>query len=98
MKQLKLVTMAILFTIGWWLVHVLYALDQLANTVIGGRPDKTLSHRMGIKRENCVLCRVVCWLLDKVDKNHCDKAVKEDGGNITLRQRVVGELKERQLL
>ena len=61
--------------INRYIWNVLISIDQLANTVLGGDPDMTLSGRMGrdIKNKRCRLCLAVCWLLNKIDPNHCQK-------------------------
>lgn len=62
--------------------NILIAIDQLANTVLGGDPDETISSRAGkYVREGrgwfpCVLCK----LLHFIDKNHCEKSIEEDEG------------------
>lgn len=58
-----------------YLWNNLIALDQAVNTLLGGDPDMTLSGRMGrdIKNKRCRLCLAVCWLLNKIDSNHCQK-------------------------
>ena len=65
--------------------NILIAIDQLANTLLAGDPDETISsraakaHKKG-KRWGCILCR----LLDIVDKNHCEKSVELDEGDRAL--------------
>ncbi|MDD3675220.1 hypothetical protein [Thauera propionica] len=62
-----------------WTLAVSY--DQLANAAFGGHEDETISSRAGKaaregKRWACVLCR----LLDRLDPNHCEKAIEPDEG------------------
>lgn len=62
--------------------NLLIALDQLANTVLGGYPDETISSRAGKaaragKRWGCVLCQI----LDRIDKRHCEKNIEVDEGD-----------------
>ncbi len=59
-----------------YLWNALVAFDQFINALTGGDPDMTLSGRMGraVAAGRCKLCRVVCWLLDKVDSDHCARA------------------------
>jgi len=50
--------------------------DQLANTAFGGDEDETISSRAGRakrdgKRWGCIFCK----LLDRFDKNHCEKSI-----------------------
>lgn len=63
--------------------NLLIALDQLANTILGGDPDETMSSRMGknIKEGRCKLCKVICFFLNKIDKNHCEKSIEPDEGS-----------------
>ena len=62
----------------WVYLHTIAtALSILLNAIIGGQPTETLSYRAATAREKkikwgCVLCRV----LDSIDHNHCDKALK----------------------
>lgn len=62
--------------------NLLISIDQLANTIFGGYPDETLSSRMGkrVIKKNCKLCKVICWFLDKIDKEHCYKSIEYDEG------------------
>ena len=60
--------------------NVLIALDQLANALLGGDPDETLSSRMGKRINTCVFCRFFCWVADKIDPNHCVKSLEYDEG------------------
>lgn len=55
--------------------------DQLANAAANGHEDETISSRAGKARRagrrwGCLLC----WLLDRVDPQHCDKSIEEDEG------------------
>jgi hypothetical protein len=62
-----------------YLARVALAFDILANAVLLGRVE-TLSSRMGksIKAgSRCILCRLVCGLLDLRWKGHCVNNVME---------------------
>jgi hypothetical protein len=63
-----------------YLFNILLSLDQLVNALTGGDPDMTLSGRMGraVAEGRCSGCRLVCWLLDKIDPDHCAKANKNE--------------------
>jgi len=64
--------------------RVLLAIDQLGNTLIGGSEDETISSRMGKAvegRKNCKICYLLCWVLNWIDPNHCQKAIERDEGN-----------------
>ncbi len=62
-------------------LNVMYSIDQLGNAVIGGDPDETISSRAGraVKEGRCKGCKLLCWLLNKVDPNHCDKYLEPGG-------------------
>lgn len=60
--------------------NVLISLDQLANTLLGGYPDETLSSRMGKRVDSCKICKLMCKLLDLIDKDHCKKSIERDEG------------------
>lgn len=62
----------------FWFLFI--ALDQLANTALGGYPDETLSSRMG-KRQEILIYRVACKALNVFEKDHCQKAIERDEGN-----------------
>jgi hypothetical protein len=49
---------------------------------MGGYPDETLSSRMGkrVIKNNCKVCKAVCWALGLIDKNHCYKSIEKDEG------------------
>lgn len=55
-------------------LRIAVGFDQLGNVALNGSEDETISSRAGRaradgKRWGCVLCR----LLDRVDKDHCNK-------------------------
>lgn len=65
--------------------NVLIAIDQLANTILGGDPDETISSRAGKRQEEQTWAKCLCWLLDKIDKKHCQKSIEiDEGENSTL--------------
>lgn len=63
--------------------NVMLGIDQLANAIIGGDPDETISSRMGknIREGKCKLCKVICYFLNKIDPNHCRDAIESDEGS-----------------
>jgi len=64
--------------------NILIALDQFANALIGGDPDHTISGRMGRRLHDglpCPGCKALCWLLGKLDPDHCNKSIEWDEGN-----------------
>ncbi|MFB6399923.1 hypothetical protein [Pseudomonas putida] len=55
--------------------------DQLANTALGGHEDETISSRAAKaarkgKRWGCLLCK----LLDRFERNHCENSIELDEG------------------
>jgi hypothetical protein len=68
--------------------NVIIAMDQLGNALWGGSPDETISSRLGRierhygGRQNIPWyrggARVLNWALDKIQKDHCVRAVEED--------------------
>ena len=62
-----------------YFLRILISIDQLANTILGGNEDETISSRaakskLSGKKWGCVLCK----LLNKIDKNHCEKSIEMD--------------------
>ena len=64
-----------------WFVNVLLGIDQLVNTIAGGDPHETISSRAGKKDGKHWLATALCWMLDKVDNNHCRDAIEHDEGD-----------------
>jgi hypothetical protein len=59
-----------------YVFFVAVSLDQVANAVLGGYPDETVSIRAAFARNRgqrwgCVLCK----LLDFFHPNHCSRAI-----------------------
>ena len=63
--------------------NLLIAIDQLANTIIGGDPDETISSRAG--KSNGKFARVLCRLLHLFDPGHCQKSIEPDEGKDATR-------------
>lgn len=73
-----------------YIVGVLIGIDQLANAILAGDPDETISSRIGkTKRRHggvipwmkYPLRFVVDWLLEKLDPNHSIDAIEDDEGH-----------------
>lgn len=62
--------------------NVIISLDQLANTLLAGDPDETMSSRMGkhLSKHDCPFCNFVCKLLNLIQKDHCIKSIEADEG------------------
>lgn len=73
--------------------NVLVALDQLANAVLLGDPDETLSSRFGKNRNRCSICRFICFFLDKIDKRHCSKSIERDEGGRDILKILIRSIK-----
>ena len=61
-------------------INVLRSLDQLANAMTGGDPDEYISSRAAKLREKRRWACILCYLLDKIDKDHCKNAREDDEG------------------
>lgn len=72
-----------------YVLNAAVAFDRLLNALLGGDPEMTVSGRMGraIANGHCRLCRPVCWVLGKLDRDHCAKQAarewREGGDQIT---------------
>jgi len=70
--------------------NLLIAIDQLGNTLAGGKADETISSRLGraMVRVNAdhrgedrlaeALARPLCWALDRLDRKHCAASIELD--------------------
>lgn len=62
--------------------NLLISIDQLANTLLGGDTDETISSRMGKRaRKGDPLGKVICRMLNVFDKGHCEKSIEKDEGH-----------------
>jgi hypothetical protein len=63
--------------------NILISFDQLANTLLFGDPDETISSRMGkhMMKDRCLLCKGICFILHLIDPKHCVKSVEDDEGS-----------------
>lgn len=60
--------------------NVLIAFDQFVNTIFGGDPDETISSRSGKLQDRVWWAKALCWFLNKIESEHCKKAVETDEG------------------
>lgn len=60
--------------------NILISIDQLANTLLFGNPDETISSRMGkqVREGKCKGCYFICKLLHRIDPEHCHNSIEED--------------------
>ena len=73
---------------GWWVMNVLIAFDQLGNAIFGGSADETISSRLGkLKRAAGGTIPRKAWLytarpldaiLEWIDPNHSLDSIEED--------------------
>ena len=64
-----------------YLKNIAIGLDQLANAILGGDPDETISSVAGKARNDGLIWG--CWLckiLDAIDTRHCDGAIEPGEG------------------
>ena len=66
--------------LGKYIWNILIAIDQLANAILGGDPDETISSRAGKQQGKTMWANVLCWFLNKLDTGHCKDAIEEDEG------------------
>lgn len=56
-------------------LRILIAVDQLANTLLGGDPDETISDSLyRHKTEGAPFACVLCRFLDTFERDHCRKS------------------------
>ena len=65
--------------------NLLIAVDQLANALIAGDPDETISSRAA-KRQHRRFWRWLGYVLEWIDPNHLAKSLeKDEGGRASIR-------------
>lgn len=62
---------------GW---NLLISVDQLVNTIFLGDCDETISSRAGKVQNTSLWAKVLCYFLNKLDKNHCKESIEKDEG------------------
>jgi len=75
------------YFVGRYIVNILVAIDQLANAILFGDPDETISSRLGKMKLGGRLNfwgRLIDWFLSKLDPNHTIKSIEEDEGDEAL--------------
>lgn len=60
--------------------NLLIAIDQFFNALFGGDPDETISSRAGKVQHTSRWAKVLCWFLNKLDRDHCKESIEEDEG------------------
>jgi len=64
--------------------NILIAIDQFFNALLGGDPDETISSRAGKRKDTQLWAKCLCWLLNKLDTQHCKESIEEDEGDDEL--------------
>lgn len=91
MKRLYLIllTPLLVLALAWWAIKFVWCLvvkpseawrlavsaDQLANAAFNGMEDETISSRAGRHKDDEKWACWLCWLLDHIDPNHCEKSI-----------------------
>ena len=73
--------------VGKYIFNILVAIDQLANTILAGDPDETISSRVGKRVEAGTATlpeRYLATILDWLDPNHVIDAIERDEGRNSL--------------
>jgi len=60
--------------------NLLIGVDQLANALLGGDPDETISSRISKLAHRYWWARVIARVLNWIDPGHTDKAREDDEG------------------
>ena len=58
--------------------RLLISIDQYFNTIFNGSEDETISSRAGKLQYNKKWATYLCWILNKIEKDHCKKSIEED--------------------
>ena len=61
-----------------YLFNILISLDQLANTILGGSPDETISSRLERNYDDSWMEKSVNWLFRWQGGEHCDKSLEPE--------------------
>ena len=77
-----------IFWVAKYILNILISIDQLANSILLGDPDETISSRIGRIKQKWngtiprwrIVTRIADFFLDKIDPNHCTDAIESDEG------------------
>ena len=91
MKRIYLILLfpLLVLALAWWGIKFVWcvivnpkeawrlavSVDQLANAAFNGMEDETISSRAGRHKDNEKWACWLCWLLDHIDPNHCEKSI-----------------------
>lgn len=64
-----------------YIFGIVYSLDQLGNSILGGNPDQTISGRLGVLKLNgskpaCYFCKILDFIFR--EPNHCENSIERD--------------------
>lgn len=71
--------MLLLAAVKKYLWNLLIALDQLANVLLAGDPDETISSRAA-KRPHAIAWRLLARFLEWIDPGHMARSIEKDEG------------------
>ena len=57
--------------------NLMSTMSRVMAAVLGWTGKFTTSAQCG--KSNCLLCKVACWLLNRIDPNHCADAAADEG-------------------
>lgn len=60
--------------------NILISIDQLANTLLGGDPDETISSRTGKLMDKRGWAKHLAKFLSFFEKDHAQKSIEKDEG------------------
>jgi hypothetical protein len=64
-----------------YIFNLLIAIDQFGNALFNGDPDETISSRLAkLNRKGNKIGVIGCKVLDKFEKDHCEKSIEKDEG------------------
>ncbi len=63
-----------------YLLNIILALDRVANAIIGGAPDETISSHAGKLLGKKAWANRLCRFLSLFDKRHCEESINLNDG------------------
>jgi len=62
-----------------YLWNIFVAFDRFCNAILAGNPKETISTRLArLRNKGNDLGELGCKVLDTIDNDHCDEAIKTD--------------------
>ena len=87
------------FPIGKYLLNLLKAIDEFANTLAGGSPHETISSRLGRNWKGTPLERAIDKAAEMIvhEKDHCEQAaVKESSHSAAGLDEILAEIEKQK--